>query len=119
MRQLGGAFGVNLMSVVLERRRSVHADQLAATQTWGNSDTMDSMQQLQGLGSAIGHVGTDQWNAAVGFLRQMVEAQALQAGFSDSFVILAFAFLLTMLPTLALRTRQRAKPGPAAQATTA
>ncbi|MFM7785124.1 MAG: DHA2 family efflux MFS transporter permease subunit [Gammaproteobacteria bacterium] len=119
VRQLGGAFGVNLMSVVLERRRSVHADQLAATQTWGNSDTMESLQQLQGLGSAIGHVGTDQWNAAVGFLRQMVEAQALQAGFSDSFVILAFAFLLTMLPTLALRTRQRAKPGPAAQATTA
>lgn len=114
MRQMGGAFGVNLMSVTLERRNSVHAEYLASTQTWGNSDTMEMLQMLRGLGHAIGHTGTDEWNAAIGFLQGIVQAQALQAAFRDSFVILAIAFLLTLAPTLALRPRQRrAAPAPA------
>ena len=54
-----------------------------------------------------GHVGTDEWNAAIGFLQGIVQMQALQAAFRDSFVILAIAFLLTLAPTLALRPRQR------------
>jgi MFS family permease len=119
MRQMGGAFGVNLMSVTLERRNSVHAEYLASTQTWGNSDTMEMLQMLRGLGHAIGHAGTDEWNAAIGFLQGIVQAQALQAAFRDSFVILAIAFLLTLAPTLALRPRQRsatAAPGSAAAA---
>jgi EmrB/QacA subfamily drug resistance transporter len=106
IRQMGGAYGVNLMSVVLERRTSVHADYLGATQTWGNSDTMQVVTQLRGLAGAIGYAGTDQWNAAVGMLRQMVQQQALAAGFRDSFVILMLAFLATLLPTLALRARR-------------
>jgi MFS family permease len=36
VRQLGGAFGVNLMSVVLERRHIYHADYLLSTQTHGS-----------------------------------------------------------------------------------
>ena len=106
-RQMGGAFGVNLMSVTLERRNSVHAEYLASTQTWGNSDTVETLQMLRGLGHAIGHTGTDEWNAAIGFLQGMVQMQALQAAFRDSFVILSIAFLLTLAPTLALRSRHR------------
>jgi len=118
MRQMGGAFGVNLMSVTLERRNSVHAEHLASTQTWGNSDTVEMLQMLRGLGHAIGHAGTDEWNAAIGFLQGMVQAQALQAAFSDSFVILAVAFLLTLAPTLALRPKQRSHaPAPGSAAT--
>lgn len=120
MRQMGGAFGVNLMSVTLERRNSVHAEYLASTQTWGNSDTVETLQMLRGLGHAIGHAGTDEWNAAIGFLQGIVHGQALQAAFRDSFVILAIAFLLTLAPTLALRPRRRdIKAPPAATATTA
>ena len=119
MRQMGGAFGVNLMSVTLERRNSVHAEYLASTQTWGNSDTMDVLQTLRGLGQAIGHAGTDEWNAAIGFLQGMVQGQALQAAFSDSFVILAVAFLLTLAPTLALRPRRRSPPATTAPGGTA
>lgn len=36
----------------------------------------------------------------------MVQQQALAAAFRDSFVILAIAFLLTLIPTLALKPRK-------------
>lgn len=106
IRQLGGAFGVNLMSVALERRNSFHADYLLSTQTWGNSDTLAMLGMLRGMSHTLGFAGTDEWNAARSFLLQMVQQQALSAGFRDSFVILAIAFLLTLVPTLALRGRR-------------
>ncbi len=111
IRQMGGAFGVNLMSMMLERRVSVHTDYLSSTQTWGNSDTMETLGMLRGLGHAIGHVGTDEWNSAIAFLQGMVQMEALQAAFRDSFVILALAFLLTLAPTMALRPRRRIAAG--------
>jgi EmrB/QacA subfamily drug resistance transporter len=117
IRQMGGAYGVNLMSVVLERRNSVHADYLASTQTFANGDTLALLQQLRGLAHTIGYSGTDEWTAAMAFLQQMVQQQALALAFRDSFMILALAFLATLLPTLALRARPRraaaAPPAPA------
>jgi DHA2 family multidrug resistance protein len=107
MRQMGGAFGVNLMSVVLERRTSMHADYLASTQTFGNGDTLAVLRDLQGLAGAIGYSGVDQWNTALAFLQRMVEQQALAAGFRDGFQIVALAFLAALLPTMLLRGRKQ------------
>ncbi len=39
MRQLGGAFGINLMVAFFEVRTRFHADALTATQDWGNRTT--------------------------------------------------------------------------------
>ena len=105
IRQLGGAFGVNLMSIALDRRTSVHADYMLSTQTFGNSDTLSILGQLSGFSQAMGFSGTDHWNAARLLLQQLLQREALPAGFRDSFVIVAIAFLLTLIPTLALRKR--------------
>ena len=40
-RQLGGAFGVTLLSVTLDRRTLFHGNTLTATQTAGNSSTTE------------------------------------------------------------------------------
>ena len=106
VRQLGGAFGVNLMSVVLERRNSFHADYLLSTQTYASSETLSVLGLLRGMSHTLGFVGTEQWHAARAFLQGMVQQQALAAAFRDSFVILAIAFLLTLIPTLALKPRK-------------
>ncbi len=39
MRQLGGAFGINLLVAFFEVRTRFHADALTATQDWGNRST--------------------------------------------------------------------------------
>ena len=100
VRQLGGAFGVNLMSVVLDRSTVTHADYLLSTQTPGGSDTLNTLTMLRELAYAIGYAGTDTWNAARALLQGMLQQQALAAGFRDAFAILALAFLATMIPTL-------------------
>lgn len=110
MRQIGGAFGVNLMSVVLERRHIFHADYLLSTQTFGSSETLSVLGLLRGLSHSLGFVGTEEWHAARAFLQGMVQQQALGAAFRDSFVILVIAFLVTLVPTLALKPRRARAP---------
>jgi EmrB/QacA subfamily drug resistance transporter len=111
VRQLGGAFGVNLMSIALERRNTFHADYLLSTQTYGSSETLSALGLLRGLSHSLGFTGTEEWHAARAFLQGMVQQQALGAAFRDSFVILAIAFLLTLIPTLALKSRKALQAG--------
>lgn len=103
IRQLGGAFGVNLMSVALDRSTAMHADYLLATQTYGSGDTLQTLGLLRQLALAIGYVGTDAWNMARALLQGIVQQEALAAGFRDAFGILVFAFLATLIPTLMLK----------------
>src|SRR6266436_5514749 len=55
MRQLGGAFGINLMVAFFEVRTRFHADALTATQDWGNRTTdrllklVEQLMQRSGL----------------------------------------------------------------------
>ena len=49
MRQLGGAFGINLMVAFFEVRTRFHADALTATQHWGNRTTDRLLQLVEQL----------------------------------------------------------------------
>jgi DHA2 family multidrug resistance protein len=102
-RQMGGAFGVNLSSIILEQRTAMHREVFADTQTYANGDTMEVLQSLSALTRQMGFVGTDSWNAARGLLQQMLQSQALIAGFKDSFLLLMLVFLLVLIPTWMLR----------------
>ena len=110
IRQLGGAFGVNLMSVALDRSTAQHADYLLSTQTWGSGDTLQTLGLLRQLALAIGYSGTEAWNAARALLQGLVQQEALAAGFRDAFGIVVVAFLLTLIPTLMLGSK---RPRPA------
>jgi len=103
IRQLGGAFGVNLSSILLERRTSMHRETLIDTQTYANGDTMELLQSLRGMTSQMGFAGTDSWNAARALLLKMIDSQALVAGFKDSFLLLMLVFLAALIPTWLLR----------------
>ena len=103
MRQLGGAFGVNLSSILLERRTNLHRETFTDTQTWANGDTLEMLQGLSHLSTQLGFAGTESWNAARAFLLQMINSQALIAAFKDSFLMLTLAFLAVLIPTWMLR----------------
>jgi EmrB/QacA subfamily drug resistance transporter len=97
-RQLGGAFGVNLLSVTLDRRTYLHGDTLTATQTAANSATMEALARVQGLLAQSG-LSPDQVNAtALHYLGRVVHAQAYTLGFRDSFLLVALVFVLALIP---------------------
>jgi EmrB/QacA subfamily drug resistance transporter len=97
-RQLGGAFGVNLLSVALDRRTFFHSDTLTSLQTSANSATLELLRTMQGL-LARGGVPEDlQMAGALHFLGRVIHAQAYTMGFRDSFLMVAVVFTLALVP---------------------
>jgi len=112
-RQLGGAFGVILLSVMLDRRTFLHSDLLSSVQTSANAATADLLRAIQVV-LVQGGVSPDLLlPGAMHFLARVVYAQAYTQGFRDSFLICALAFLLALVPALLMaRTRPRSEPQP-------
>lgn len=99
VRQLGGAFGVNLLAVFIERRTIMHADAFAATQTSDNTTTMELLREVAGLLHASGLPDPQLMPAAASFLGQTMMIQSSNAAFQDGFLIVCGIFLLALVPT--------------------
>ena len=106
-RQIGGAFGVNLLSVILDRRTFFHSDTLTSLQTAGNSGTLELLRTIQGLLAQAGAPPDLQSSGALHFLGQVIYAQAYTLGFRDSFLITAVVFTFGLIPAWIMG---RAKP---------
>lgn len=101
-RQLGGAFGVNLLSVTLDRRTFFHSDTLTATQTSGNSTTAELLRSIQGLLAQAGVPEDLQAAGALNYLGKVIYAQAYTMGFRDSFLVVGVIFTLALIPAWAM-----------------
>ncbi|MEH6519274.1 MAG: DHA2 family efflux MFS transporter permease subunit [Halioglobus sp.] len=109
IRQLGGAFGVNLLSVSLESRSAFHRDAMFAAQTWGHSDSMEMVYTLQRELQAAGLSLWDRQYVAFGTLGRIVGEQALVKGFQDGFMFMTVIFALALVPLALLRSRHMRK----------
>lgn len=109
IRQLGGAFGVNLLAVFLERRTVLHADALTATQTSDNPVTMDLLARVAGIARSAGLPDHQQVPAALQFLGQVIAIQANTQAFRDGFLVVMLVFLAALLPTWLLHRAERAR----------
>lgn len=109
IRQLGGAFGVNLLAVFLERRTMLHADAFAATQTSDNPATMTFLNGVAGMLKPSGLPDVQQIPAALSFLGQSILIQANTIAFRDGFLVVTLIFLIALGPTWVLH---RATKGP-------
>ena len=110
IRQLGGAFGVNLLSVLLDYRTTFHRDVLMATQTWGHSDTFDSLREIELALRPAGLTFWEQRYSAFGVLGDVVQRQAFVSAYQDCFQVLCLLFLSTMVPLAMLRRRHMRTP---------
>jgi len=97
-RQIGGAFGVNLLSVMLDRRTFFHSDALTSMQTAANSATMELLRNMEALLARAGVPEDLQGPGALHFLGKVVHAQAYTMGFRDSFLLVAIVYVLAVIP---------------------
>jgi MFS transporter, DHA2 family, multidrug resistance protein len=108
-RQLGGAFGINILVAVLEVRTQFHLDSLTATQSADNAATRELLQQTSRL-LAEGGVPDNQLSAlSLDHLARILEAQAETLAFQDGFRLLALVFLAALIPAWILG-RSSGKP---------
>ncbi|MDH5537209.1 MAG: MFS transporter, partial [Betaproteobacteria bacterium] len=97
-RQIGGAFGVNALSVMLDRRTFFHSDTLTAMQTAGNSATQELLRQMEALLARSGVPEDLVGPGALHYLGKVIHAQAYTMGFRDAFLLVAIVYVLAMIP---------------------
>ena len=107
MRQLGGAFGINLMVAFFEIRTRFHADALTATQDWGNRTTDRMLTQVEHLMQKSGLPFQQQKAGALEYLATMLQSNAQMMAFSDTFIVVGVVALLALFPAAMLSRSQR------------
>lgn len=107
-RQLGGAFGVNLLAVMLERRTLFHADALTASQTGNHAATMTFLERTLHRLEAAGLPDFQQMPVALSHLSQAIVSEAGTLAFQDGFIVVAIVFLAALGPTWLLQRAWRA-----------
>ncbi len=101
-RQLGGAFGVNLLAVLFDQRTAFHSDILAATQTPDNPVLTGMLGQVAGLARGAGLPDWQQLPLALWYHGQAIYAEASTLAFRDGFLLTAGVFAAALLPTWVL-----------------
>lgn len=106
-RQLGGAFGINGVVALMERRGEFHADALTATQVADNAATSEYIARAaEALGEA-GHHDALTDLLAMEHLSRVISAAATTKAFQDGFMVIAVVFLLAMLPAWVMSRSNR------------
>jgi MFS family permease len=105
VRQLGGALGVNLLSVVLEQRSQLYAQAFTASQDAANGSTAAFLRGLASLYAKAGLPETIARAGSLEFLGRTIAAQASMMAFRDSFLVVAVIFVLALLPAGLMRLR--------------
>ena len=108
-RQLGGSFGIAVLTVVLDHQQSVHRSQLVQHLATTNPLLQERLQQM----SAWLEGGKGSADQALTLLTQQVERQAALLAYGDVFRLVALVFLLAM-PLVLLLGKPQPPPAQAA-----
>ena len=103
VRQTGGALGVNLISVILDRRSSKHLDYIASLQHEENTQTHMMISQLIPELHQSGVETAFQEPLAATILIRELYQQAISLGFQDTFIYLGILLSLGIIPAYFLR----------------
>jgi EmrB/QacA subfamily drug resistance transporter len=103
IRQAGGAFGVNLLTVLVDRRSMFHSSHLAQTQTPGNYADLEMIRQmgiiLNQWGNPFGdHIPGGLPPGVLPQLSRTLIPKAQMFAYQDGFMVLALVFLLAIIP---------------------
>ncbi|MDD9903857.1 MAG: hypothetical protein OXT06_09845, partial [Rhodospirillaceae bacterium] len=97
-RNLGGGFGITLLTAFFQHRTRFHGEAFTATQTSDNQTTQQLLGGVERLLAESGLPDTSQSAGALNYLAEVVLAQASTLGFKDTFLAIAVVALLAVGP---------------------
>jgi DHA2 family multidrug resistance protein len=122
MRNIGGSFGIAIMTTFLVRRSQLHQSQLVERVTATSLETRHMVQGLQGWFQIHGADSYSAHRKAIGGLYRMVQQHASMISFVEAFWMMGIMFL-AMVPFIFLlrnpRTLSISPPPPAPESGTA
>jgi EmrB/QacA subfamily drug resistance transporter len=105
-RQFGGAMGVNLLSIYLERQTQLYAQALTATQE-GRGNTADWLRDAERLLAQEGFADGIRQALAQDYLGRVVLTQASMLAFRDTFTLLVLICVLALGVVAVMRGAKR------------
>ncbi|HUB66213.1 MAG TPA: DHA2 family efflux MFS transporter permease subunit [Candidatus Methylacidiphilales bacterium] len=111
VRQFGGALGVNLLSVLIDRRTTFHGEALAQEITPATSAANEAIRQLNIILAHWGNpFGTSLPSGipppAMAYLESMLVPKAELLAYQDGFLVVAMMFFISLVPAVLMRKRQ-------------
>jgi hypothetical protein len=100
LRQLGGAFGINLISLAMQQRTVAHLETLNTTQSWDNPTTMELMRLVIQQFHYLGMVGYRGFEASFSYVQSIVGAQSTIFAYRDMFLLIGAVFVVSLVPAL-------------------
>lgn len=102
LRQLGGAFGVNMLSIFLVQRTAKHSYDFTTTQI-SSPPTLELLQTIQDMifGQRLGYLL--QFDVPLAYLSTTIYKASLTMAFRDGFIVVAIVMLISIIPTWYLK----------------
>lgn len=113
MRNIGGSFGIAIMTTFLARRTQMHQGHLIANVQAGN---LEARRTMAGLHGSFQAAGSDPYTAsrkAIAALYGLVQKHASMLSFVEAFWVMGLVFLC-MLPLILLLRRRKGPQVPGA-----
>jgi DHA2 family multidrug resistance protein len=106
-RQIGGAFGVAIIGVLLDRREVFHHSLFAQAQNLNSFTTKFFLSHFQEYFQKLGSVEIAAYKKALAVLQLLVKQKAMVASFDDCFFIAGITFLLALIPTALIHVHKK------------
>lgn len=115
VRQVGGSFGIAILSTLLDHRTALHRASLVEFINIHNPNTIERLQTYQNGLIAMGSLPAAAKSQALALLNQVVQGQAAVMAFEDVFLVVGMIFIVAM-PLLLLFNRKSPLPHAAKRA---
>jgi MFS transporter, DHA2 family, multidrug resistance protein len=106
-RNVGGGFGIALLTAYFEHRSRYHGEAFTATQTSANDTTRSLLNSTRQLLSEAGGSENAQIAGALRHLSDVIQAQAATFGFKDVFFAIAVVAFLAAGPAWMIGAKRR------------
>lgn len=106
LMQVGGAFGVNILAVLLQRRTIFHGDHLSAGMNETNTEMLYAHAMQTQMLEVGGMTQVQAFQSAFGVLNQQVAMEATVLAFRDCFFVIFLWFVLVLF-AIALMPRPK------------
>ena len=95
---LGGMFTIAVLGTMLDKRELIHYSTYASEQNLSSQMTANTLSMFQSFFNGLGYSAAYAKGFAVSVLYGMVRKEAIMSAFQDSFIFLALATLLALVP---------------------
>ncbi len=106
LRQLGGSFGIAVLSIYITNMTAYHRSNMVSHLYSGSVTVQERLNAISGGLRARGYSAETSHVLSVGLLNHTVQAQAMTMAYNNAFILLGLSFVVAMPAVILLRPKK-------------